>query len=302
MKMRKTVKTSHGLLDLTRPVVMGIINATPDSFYSGSRIPEAEAAAARCGEMLRAGAAIIDVGGCSTRPGAPMPDGDEELGRLAPVLERIRESYPDAILSVDTFRASVARECVSRWDVDIINDISGGDLDPEMLDTVAELGTPYVLMHTRGTPDTMQSLAVYDDVAAEVLRDMAEKVDALHARGVADVIVDPGFGFAKDIDQNYRLLASLGAFRALGCPLLAGMSRKTMVWKELGITPEQSLPGTLALNTIALLNGADILRVHDVKETVQVVGVTEAYLRNVPDQNSIYTLRPDSDRADIIMT
>lgn len=301
MKMRKTVKTSHGLLDLTRPVVMGIINATPDSFYSGSRIPEAEAAAARCGEMLRAGAAIIDVGGCSTRPGAPMPSSDEELERLAPVLGRIRELHPDAVLSVDTFRASVARECVTRWNVDIINDISGGDLDPAMWDTVAELGTPYVLMHTRGTPDTMQSLAVYDDVAAEVLRDLAEKVDALHARGVADVIVDPGFGFAKDIDQNYRLLAALGAFRALGCPLLAGMSRKTMVWKELGITPGQSLPGTLALDTIALLNGADILRVHDVAETVQVVGVTEAYLRNMPERNSISTLRPDTNQADITM-
>ena len=280
MKMRKTIRTSRGLLDLTRPAVMGIINATPDSFYSGSRIPDTEAAA-RCGEMLRAGAAA------------------EELERLAPVLSRIREQYPDAILSVDTFRASVAHECVVRWNADIINDISGGDLDPDMWDAVAELGVPYVLMHTRGTPDTMQSLAVYDDVAAEVLRDMAEKVDALHAKGVADVIVDPGFGFAKNVDQNYRLLASLGAFSSLGCPLLAGMSRKTMVWKELGITPEQSLPGTVALNTIALLNGADILRVHDVEEAVQAVGVAEAYLRNVPERNTILTLGHDRDSADM---
>ncbi len=249
--------------------------------------------------MLRAGAAIIDVGGCSTRPGAPVPSAAEELERLAPVLSRIREQYPDAILSVDTFRASVAHECVVRWNADIINDISGGDLDPDMWDAVAELGVPYVLMHTRGTPDTMQSLAVYDDVAAEVLRDMAEKVDALHAKGVADVIVDPGFGFAKNVDQNYRLLASLGAFSSLGCPLLAGMSRKTMVWKELGITPEQSLPGTVALNTIALLNGADILRVHDVEEAVQAVGVAEAYLRNVPERNTILTLGHDRDSADM---
>lgn len=298
MKMRKTIRISRGLLDLTRPAVMGIINATPDSFYSGSRIPDTEAAA-RCGEMLRAGAAIIDVGGCSTRPGAPVPSAAEELERLAPVLSRIREQYPDAILSVDTFRASVAHECVVRWNADIINDISGGDLDPDMWDAVAELGVPYVLMHTRGTPDTMQSLAVYDDVAAEVLRDMAEKVDALHAKGVADVIVDPGFGFAKNVDQNYRLLASLGAFSSLGCPLLAGMSRKTMVWKELGITPEQSLPGTVALNTIALLNGADILRVHDVEEAVQAVGVAEAYLRNVPERNTILTLGHDRDSADM---
>ena len=259
------------------PKVMGIINVTPDSFYAGSRVSGAEAVADRVARMRDEGADILDLGGYSSRPGADEVSAEEEYRRLAEGLEVIRRVWSDAVVSVDTFRADVAHKCVREWGADIINDISGGDLDPEMWDTVAELGVPYVLMHMRGNPQTMGTLTDYNDVSADTLTDLALKTAELRQRGVADVIVDPGFGFAKTVEQNYRLLSDLSEFRALGAPLLVGISRKTMIWKPLGIVPEQAGNGTTVLNTIALLNGADILRVHDVREAVEAVHLVELF-------------------------
>ena len=276
------LNTRGRLVEFKRPAVMGIVNVTPDSFYAGSRTATCDVTA-RVARMIAEGADIIDLGGYSSRPGADEVSADEELARVAPALEAIRREFPDIIVSVDTFRASVARESVALG-ADIINDISGGDLDPEMFDTVAALRVPYILMHMRGKPDTMQSMTDYDDVAAETLRDLAFKADRLHQLGVCDVIVDPGFGFAKTTDQNYALLGALKAFRAIG-PLLVGISRKTMIWRELDTTPENALNGTTVLNTIALMNGADILRVHDVREAAETVRLFEAYRRNRPEQS-----------------
>ena len=253
-------------MDFGRPKVMGIINATPDSFYSGSRTPEGEALEARVRGMLSAGADIIDVGGYSSRPGCEDISAEEEYARLAMALECVRRVDEVIPVSVDTFRADVARRCVGDWGVSIINDISGGTLDMDMWETVASTGAVYVLMHMRGTPQTMTGLTEYGDVTAEVISDLAFKLSGLRELGVADVIIDPGFGFAKDVAQNFRLLEELGQFGRLGCPVLAGLSRKSMIWRTLGITPEDSLNGTTALNMVALTNGADILRAHDVRE------------------------------------
>lgn len=259
------------LLSFSEPVVMGIINATPDSFYSGSRTPDAPDIEKRALSMLEQGATMLDVGGYSTRPGAPEVSADEEFSRLARALETIRKAAPEAIVSIDTFRADVARKCVEQFGADIINDVAGGTLDPGMAETVAELHVPYVLMHMRGTPATMQTLTDYDDVTADIIRDLAFKADALRSLGVADIIIDPGFGFAKTVAQNFRLLRELGEFRRMGMPVLAGLSRKSMIWRALGTSPADALNGTSVLNTIALLNGADILRVHDVAEAVEAV-------------------------------
>lgn len=275
------------LLEFTRPLVMGILNVTPDSFYAGSRVTAAECAA-RAGEMLGDGADILDIGGFSTRPGAAEVSEAEELDRLLPALEGIRAEYPEAVISVDTFRGNVARRCID-CGADIINDIGGGTLDDGIWEAAAETGAPYILMHTRGTPATMSSLTDYDDIVADVLSDLAFKTDRLRRLGVCDVIVDPGFGFAKDVDQNFRLLGQLALFRGLGCPILAGLSRKTMIWRELGITPAEALNGTTALNMTALLNGADILRVHDVKAAAETVRLYEAYHRNLPDRTNTVT-------------
>lgn len=267
-----TINIRGRLYPLGRKVIMGIINVTPDSFYSDSRTPHIDAIRHRAEDMRRSGADWVDIGGYSTRPGAAEVSPAEELDRLARGIGAVREVWPDAVISVDTFRADVARECV-RIGADIINDISGGTLDPGMWSAIAEMRVPYVLMHTRGTPATMQSLTDYTDVTADVLSDMMHKVAALHALGVADIILDPGFGFAKTTEQNYRLLANLRQFADTGLPVLAGLSRKSMIWKPLDITPAMALPGTIALNTAALLNGADIVRVHDVPEARQMVEV-----------------------------
>ncbi len=267
---------------------MGIVNVTPDSFYEGSRTGVGQVTD-RVARMLDEGADIIDIGGYSTRPGAAEVSAADELGRLLPAVDEIRRRFPDIPLSVDTYRAAVAAECLAHG-ADIVNDIGGGDLDTEMFETVAEARAPYILMHMRGTPATMQTMTDYEDVAADVLRDLAFKTDRLHQLGVCDVIIDPGFGFAKTTDQNYRLLGALGALRELGCPLLAGISCKTMIWKELGITPDESLNGTTALNMIALMNGADILRVHDVKECAETVRLYEAYRRNLPGETHVISV------------
>ena len=262
------------LVLIDRPWVMGIINVTPDSFYSASRVNDEAALVERVRQMVADGADVLDVGACSTRPDSQSVDAQGEMQRLQWALAVIRREAPDVVISVDTFRADVARRCVEQWGADIINDISGGTLDEEMFSMVARLGVPYVLTHTRGTPATMSSMTDYGDVAADVLEWMARRIDELRQMGVADVIADPGFGFAKDVEQNYRLLTCLDAFHALNAPLLVGVSRKRMVYMPLGITPDEALNGTTVVNTMALERGAHILRVHDVKAAVQAVTLT----------------------------
>lgn len=266
-------------MDFRRPRVMGIINVTPDSFYNGSRTPGNQEILGRVRQMREDGADIVDIGGYSSRPGCDDVSADEEYSRLARGLEIVRKEWEDVTVSVDTFRASVARRCVEEWDVDIINDIGGGTLDPEMWETVAGLRKAYVLMHMRGTPATMQGLTDYNDVTAEVIADLSKKVYELRGLGVNDIIIDPGFGFAKTVAQNFQLLDELGEFRKMGMPVLAGLSRKSMIWKTLGVTPEESLGGTTALNAIALDRGADILRVHDVREARETVRLLSGNLR-----------------------
>lgn len=268
------------LVPLDTPLVMGIVNVTDDSFYSGSRTFAPDEIKARVRRLVDEGADCLDVGGYSSRPGAPEVSPEEEYRRVAAGLEAIAEVAPDVPVSIDTFHAEVAKRCAENWNIDIINDISGGDLDPAMWDTVAQLGLAYVLMHMRGTPATMQTLTEYNDVTADVLAEMARKIRDLHLLGVKDVIADPGFGFAKTLEQNYRLMAEMKAFEALGVPVLAGISRKSMIYRLLDITPEDSLNGTTVLNTVALLNGAHILRVHDVKPAVEAVRIVTALRQN----------------------
>ena len=265
----------HGkLVAIDRPWVMGIINVTPDSFYSGSRVNDERTLVARVRQMIADGADIIDIGACSTRPGSEQVDAQGEMKRLQWALGVIRREAADAILSVDTYRASVARRCVEEWGADVINDISGGTIDDEMFTTVAQLQVPYVLMHMRGTPETMSSLTDYQNVAGDVLEWMARRIDHLRQLGVADVIVDPGFGFAKNLEQNYQLMARLNAFHVLDAPLLVGVSRKRMIYTPLDCGPEDALIGTTVINTIALMQGAHILRVHDVKAAAEAVKLT----------------------------
>ncbi|MBQ7941547.1 MAG: dihydropteroate synthase [Muribaculaceae bacterium] len=250
---------------------MGILNVTPDSFYNGSRYDKKTEIAARVHQIIDEGAKIIDIGGYSSRPGANEVSPEEEYERLALGLSVIRQEKPDAIISVDTFRADIARRCVEDWNIDIINDISGGILDNHMFDTVAELQVPYILMHMRGTPATMQHHTQYGNVTEEVIKELNAKIDTLRQKGVNDIIIDPGFGFSKTVEQNYEMMNHLEYFQSFGMPLLVGISRKSMIYKALGITPETALNGTTVLNTIALMKGAHILRVHDVKEAVEAV-------------------------------
>lgn len=278
MRKEKTLRIKGEVYPLQPRRVMGILNSTPDSFFSGSRNEDASSLRRRIREMKAVGVDMVDVGGYSTRPGAPEVTVAEEWRRVSVALEVLREEWEDAIISVDTFRAEIARRSVEQFGVSIINDISGGDLDKDMWSCVAEAGVAYVLMHTRGTPADMQTLTDYDDVVAEVFEDLMRKASGLHQMGVADVILDPGFGFAKTVEQNYQLLASLEMFADTGMAVLAGMSRKSMIWRPLGITPEDSLAGTIALHTASLLKGADIVRVHDVAEALQMRNVVEMLL------------------------
>ncbi|MBR6947395.1 MAG: dihydropteroate synthase [Muribaculaceae bacterium] len=256
---------------IDRPWVMGIVNVTPDSFYSGSRVNDEQALISRVRQMVDEGVDIIDVGACSTRPGSLSVDARGEMERLHWALDIIRREVPQAILSVDTYRASVAVCCVEEWGADIINDISGGTLDEDMFAAMARLRVPYVLMHMRGTPETMSSLTSYDDVAADVLEWMAHRLDRLRQMGVEDVIADPGFGFAKTMEQNYELLARLEVFHALDAPLLVGVSRKRMIYTPLDSDADHALNGTTVINTLALCQGAHFLRVHDVRAAVEAV-------------------------------
>jgi dihydropteroate synthase len=263
-------------LNLAAPVVMGILNVTPDSFFAGSRVATADAVAAHVYQMLNDGATIIDVGAYSTRPGANEVSPGEELRRLCFALEIVRSKFPQVVASVDTFRAEVVREVVAQFGAVIVNDISGGQLDEKMFETVATLSLPYVLMHMRGTPQTMQRQTDYGDLMGEVTRYLSEKLNALHSMGVFDVILDPGFGFAKTVEQNFELLARMEEFKIFELPLLVGFSRKSMVCRTLNVSPAEALNGTTALNMLALAKGADILRVHDVKEAAEAVKLFEA--------------------------
>ena len=270
-----SINAGGTLVQLDRPQVMGILNITPDSFYAGSRCPDVEAVSLRVKKMLDEGADMIDVGGYSSRPGCAHVSADEEKRRLAIGFEAIRRHNPHAIISVDTFRAEVARWSVEEWGVHIINDISGGEMDSAMYETVARLQVPYVMMHMRGTPETMmnEEYLQYDHVVADVLQQFAAKIDKLTHMGVNDIILDPGFGFSKRIEDNYKLMRHLDEFTRLGLPLLVGISRKSMIYRLLNTTPEESLNGTTALNVLALMGGANILRVHDVKPAVEAVQI-----------------------------
>jgi len=265
-----TLRCGERLLDLSAPLVMGILNATPDSFYANSRAASADMVAARAHQMLSEGAAIIDVGAYSSRPGAENVPQDEELRRLCPALEVICKKFPQAVVSIDTFRAGVVREVVRQFGAVLVNDASGGG-DEKMYAAVAELGLPYVAMHTRGTPQTMQLQTSYVSVTEEVILSLSQKVEALHRAGVADVLVDPGFGFAKTTEQNFELLRRLAEFKIFELPLLVGLSRKSMACRTLGVAPSEALNGTTALHVLALERGADILRVHDVRAAVEAV-------------------------------
>ena len=256
-----TLNIGGQLLSLERPLVMGILNATAESFYEASQMHTASAVAERTLAMLREGASIIDVGGCSTKPGLAPVSEEEEMRRLGMALAVVRKVAPEAVLSVDTFRASVAERCVKDFGVQVINDVSGG-ADERMFDVVAGLQVPYVLTCGKAP-------------GATLMCDLAERIDRLHLMGVNDVVVDPGFGFGKTLDDNYRLMAHLEGLHLLECPLLVGVSRKSMIYKFLGVTPDEALNGTTVLHTIALMKGAHILRVHDVRAAVEAVAITE---------------------------
>jgi dihydropteroate synthase len=260
---------------------MGIINVTPDSFYAGSRESEKEGLIRKAEQMIVEGADILDIGGQSTRPGSSRISEDEEYQRVLPAIEAIHSRFPEIVISIDTFYSSVAKAAVEAG-ATMVNDISAGHLDEMMIPTVAALGVPFVIMHMKGDPQTMKDLCQYDDVSAEVLDALAKKVFQCREAGIKDVIVDPGFGFAKNTSQNFRLLADLASLKMTGCPVLAGLSRKSMVYKTLGISPEESLNGTIALNTLALEHGADILRVHDVREAVALIKLMDAYKKAAP--------------------
>lgn len=274
-----TLNLRGRLLELREPQIMGILNVTPDSFFSESRTPDEEHIAQRVKQMMNDGADMIDIGGYSSRPGANDVSTEEEMNRLRRGLRIIRKLYPDVPVSVDTFRADVARMCIEEEGADIINDISGGMMDRQMFRTVAQLHVPYIMMHMQGTPDSMQLAPHYDNLRQEVMLYFAERIDRLCQMGAKDIIVDPGFGFGKTMEHNYELMAHLEDFHVFGLPLLVGISRKSMIYKLLGGTPQTSLNGTTVLNTIALTKGAHILRVHDVKEAVEtkrIVGMCKA--------------------------
>lgn len=269
------INVNGRLMDLSQPRVMGILNVTPDSFFAESRKQTDEAVEAQVERMLAEGADMIDIGAYSSRPNAEHVSAEEEMARLRRGLTALRRVAPEAVVSVDTFRADVARMCVEEYGVTIINDIAAGEMDPEMFATVAQLGVPYVMMHMQGTPQNMQLNPHYDNLMKEVMTYFAEKVDRLRQMGVKDLILDPGFGFGKTLDHNYELLSHMEEFAEFGLPLLVGISRKSMIYRLLDITPQESLNGTTVLNTIALLKGAHILRVHDVKPAVEAVKMVE---------------------------
>ncbi|MGV3509355.1 MAG: dihydropteroate synthase [Sphingobacteriaceae bacterium] len=266
----KSLRIGDQIIDFNVPRVMGILNITPDSFFEESRIDSEDQALRTVEKMLAEGADFVDIGAYSSRPGAADISESEEIGRLIPIIQALTKEFPQAILSVDTFRSKVAEAAILEG-AHIINDISAGDLDAKMIETVARLNVPYIIMHMKGTPQTMKSLSQYDDVVDEVLNYLSAKVQQLKQAGITEYIIDPGFGFAKTIEHNYKLLNKFELFTEFDGPVLAGLSRKSMIWKVLNVDNKDALNGTTVLNTIALIKGADILRVHDVKEAVEAV-------------------------------
>jgi dihydropteroate synthase len=271
---QQTLNCDGTLLDLGTPKIMGVINVTPDSFFANSRREALTDILLTVEQMLGHGAAILDIGGMSSRPGAEIISIDEELQRVLSPIAAIKQRFPEAIISIDTVHAKVATEAVSAG-ASMVNDISAGRIDPEMYDAVAELGVPYILMHMRGTPKTMQQQSDYEDVVGEILDFFIQEVALLRKKGVKDVVIDPGFGFGKTVQQNYELLNGLNLFQILEVPVLAGVSRKSMICKLLGINPSEALNGTSVVHLLALQNGASILRVHDVKEAQEVIKIWE---------------------------
>jgi len=271
------IKCVDKLIDFHQPLVMGIINVTPDSFHEGSRVQDDALLLSRVQSFISQGVGIVDVGAVSTRPGAEEVSEAIEIERIENAVRLIAKHFPSLIISVDTFRSTVARKAIQQG-AHIVNDVSGGSLDIHMFETIAELNVPYVLMHSRGNSQNMQDLTNYTNVTLDVIKELSEKVHVLRGLGVNDIIIDPGFGFAKTLEQNFKLLNELALFSSLGCPILVGLSRKSMIYKSLNASPKDSLNGTTALNMVALLNGANILRVHDVKEAREVV---ELYLKMV---------------------
>ncbi len=273
---KTTINCRGRLLDLRKPLLMGVLNVTPDSFFDGGRYLSEKEIVERTGKMLSEGASVIDIGGCSTRPGAENVDERVELGRVIPAVSLVRKEFPESFISIDTFRSSVASAAADKG-ADIINDISGGSLDKEMFGTAAALRMPYILTHIRGTPEKMQEDPSYDDVVKEVFDFFSDRIKILENIGVRDIIIDPGFGFGKTTEHNYMLLKNLSLFGMLGKPLMAGLSRKSMINRVLGVKPAVALNGTTVLNTIALLNGVSVLRVHDVKEASEAVKIVKYY-------------------------
>ncbi|WP_299216055.1 dihydropteroate synthase [uncultured Aquimarina sp.] len=271
-----TINCKGFLVDLSSPKVMGILNLTPDSFYDGGKYKDELQILHQVEKMLQEGATFIDIGAYSSRPGADHISIEEEEKRILPVVALIVSKFPDAILSIDTFRSEIAKQCIDTGAA-IINDISAGNLDKNMIQTVGQLKVPYIMMHMKGTPQTMKSLNQYEDLIKDIQFYFSQKVAEARKEGINDIIIDPGFGFAKNIDQNFELLRKLDLLKFQGLPILAGVSRKSMIYKSLGINPSESLNGTTSLNTIALLKGTSILRVHDVKEATECIALTNKY-------------------------
>lgn len=272
----KTLCLKGKILDLSTPVVMGILNITPDSFYDGGSHQNIDKAVERAGQMLEQGVTIIDIGGYSSRPGAADITEAQELDRILPAIEAVIHTFPEAYISVDTFRSGIARNAVKAGAC-MINDISGGTLDGMMFETISQLQVPYILMHMRGSPQTMKSLTSYDDLVVELIKYFEDKVYQLRKLELKDIIIDVGFGFAKTIEQNYQLLKNLEALQIFNLPILAGLSRKSMIYRKLTIPVTDALNGTTVLNTLALTKGASVLRVHDVKEAVEVIKLFKLY-------------------------
>ncbi len=265
-----TLNCKGDLIDLTRPKVMGVLNITPDSFYDGGKYKDEKSILTQTEKMLNEGATFIDVGAYSSRPGADVVSEDAELGRILPIVEVLLEAFPEIILSIDTFRSKVAEKCLEVGAA-LINDISAGKQDKNMLPTIAKYKVPYIMMHMRGTPQTMQKQTDYKNLLVDILNYFSERIAEARKLGISDVVADPGFGFAKTLDQNYELLSKLELFQNLGLPILTGLSRKSMIYKTLDTTPENALNGTTALNMVAVMKGANILRVHDVKEAMECI-------------------------------
>ena len=271
-----TINCNGFLIDLSSPKVMGILNLTPDSFYDGGKYKEESQILSQVEKMLHAGATFIDLGAYSSRPGSDHISIEEEQRRIVPIVGLLISNFPDIILSIDTFRSKIAKYCIEAGAA-IINDISAGNLDKNMISTVGKLKVPYIMMHMKGTPQTMKSLNQYEDIVQDIQFYFSQKVVEARRKGINDIIIDPGFGFAKNIGQNFELLKKLELLQLQGLPILAGVSRKSMIYKTLDIPPSEALNGTTTLNTIALLNGASILRVHDVKEAIQCIALVNKY-------------------------